>query len=250
MITTRLGTTDWATDLSMLSLLRDQAEDAALQREWEEARLQCKRRLAAFIEKTQGVRIPAHFLFDVMVKRIHEYKRQLLDVMYCIYRYQWIKSLAPAERKRVVPRAVIFGGKAAPSYHRAKNVIKLINNVSAVVNADKEVEEYLKVVFLPDYSVSIAELVIPAADITQHISTAGTEASGTRCLRASRMSVSNMKSALNGGLLVGTYDGATIEILQAIGAENAFVFGHSDAEIAAMRRTLKNGVWATTDDKA
>lgn len=123
MITTRLGTTDWATDLSMLSLLRDQAEDAALQREWEEARLQCKRRLAAFIEKTQGVRIPAHFLFDVMVKRIHEYKRQLLDVMYCIYRYQWIKSLAPAERKRVVPRAVFcrqcdLGRQRAPRHRR------------------------------------------------------------------------------------------------------------------------------------
>ena len=111
MITTRLGTTDWATDLSMLSLLRDQAEDAALQREWEEARLQCKRRLAAFIEKTQGVRIPAHFLFDVMVKRIHEYKRQLLDVMYCIYRYQWIKGMTEEERSHVVPRVVIFGGK-------------------------------------------------------------------------------------------------------------------------------------------
>ena len=180
MITARLGTDDWATDLGMLALLREHAEDAAFQKEWEEARLQCKLRLATYIEKTQGVRIPLHFVFDVMVKRMHEYKRQLLDVMYCVYRYEWIKSLTPAERKRVVPRAVIFGGKAAPSYYRAKNVIKLIHNVSRVVNSDQEVAEYLKVVFLPDYSVSIAELVIPAADITQHISTAGTEASGTR----------------------------------------------------------------------
>ena len=181
VITTRLGTTNWATNLQLLALRRDQADDPALQQEWEKARVLCKRRLAAFIAESQGIQVSEHFLFDVMIKRIHEYKRQLLDVLYCIYRYQWIKGLSPEERKSVVPRVVIFGGKAAPSYHRAKNIIKLINNVSEVVNGDADVAEYLKMVFIPDYSVSIAELVIPAADITQHISTAGTEASGTRC---------------------------------------------------------------------
>ena len=181
MITTRLGTTNWATNLQLLALLRDQADDSSLQQEWEKARVLCKRRLAAFIAESQGIQVSEHFLFDVMIKRIHEYKRQLLDVLYCIYRYQWIKGLSPEERNSVVPRVVIFGGKAAPSYHRAKNIIKLINNVSEVVNGDADVAEYLKMVFIPDYSVSIAELVIPAADITQHISTAGTEASGTRC---------------------------------------------------------------------
>lgn len=164
----------------MLTILREYAEDHQFQQEWNEARLVNKKRLVAFIEKTQHIIIPSHFLLDVMMKRFHEYKRQLLDAMYCIYRYQWIKSLSPTERKHVVPRAVIFGGKAAPSYHRAKNVIKLINNISEIVNKDEEVKDYLKVVFIPDYSVSIAEIVIPAADITQHISTAGTEASGTR----------------------------------------------------------------------
>ena len=181
VITTRLGTTNWTTNLQLLALLRDQADDPSLQQEWEKARVLCKRRLAAFIAESQGIQVSEHFLFDVMIKRIHEYKRQLLDVLYCIYRYQWIKGLSPEERKSVVPRVVIFGGKAAPSYHRAKNIIKLINNVSEVVNGDADVAEYLKMVFIPDYSVSIAELVIPAADITQHISTAGTEASGTRC---------------------------------------------------------------------
>lgn len=181
VITTRLGTTNWATNLQLLALLRDQADDPSLQQEWEKARVLCKRRLAAFIAESQSIQVSEHFLFDVMIKRIHEYKRQLLDVLYCIYRYQWIKGLSPEERKSVVPRVVIFGGKAAPSYHRAKNIIKLINNVSEVVNGDADVAEYLKMVFIPDYSVSIAELVIPAADITQHISTAGTEASGTRC---------------------------------------------------------------------
>ena len=186
VITTRLGTTSWATDLQALALLRDQADDLSLQQEWEKARVLCKRRLAAFIAESQGIQVSEHFLFDVMIKRIHEYKRQLLDVLYCIYRYQWIKGLSSEERKRVVPRVVIFGGKAAPSYHRAKNIIKLINNVSEVVNDDADVAEYLKMVFIPDYSVSIAELVIPAADITQHISTAGTEASGTRCALCER----------------------------------------------------------------
>ena len=180
VITDTLQTEEWAMNLKMLSLLSDHAEEREFQMQWEQAHSMAKKRLADFIEKTQGIQIPESFLFDVMVKRIHEYKRQLMNILYCIYRYRWIKGMTEEERKNVVPRVVIFGGKAAPSYHRAKNVIKLINNVSEVVNNDPEMVKYLRIVFIPDYSVSKAELIIPAADITQHISTAGTEASGTR----------------------------------------------------------------------
>ena len=180
VITDTLQTEEWAMNLKMLSLLSDHAEEPDFQMQWEQAHTMAKKRLADFIEKTQGIQIPESFLFDVMVKRIHEYKRQLMNILYCIYRYRWIKGMTEEERKNVVPRVVIFGGKAAPSYHRAKNVIKLINNVSEVVNNDPEMVKYLRIVFIPDYSVSKAELIIPAADITQHISTAGTEASGTR----------------------------------------------------------------------
>ena len=177
VITDTLQTEEWAMNLKMLSLLSDHAEEPEFQMQWEQAHTMAKKRLADFIEKTQGIQIPESFLFDVMVKRIHEYKRQLMNIL---YRYRWIKGMTEEERKNVVPRVVIFGGKAAPSYHRAKNVIKLINNVSEVVNNDPEMVKYLRIVFIPDYSVSKAELIIPAADITQHISTAGTEASGTR----------------------------------------------------------------------
>ena len=180
VITDTLQTEEWAMNLKMLSLLSDHAEEPEFQMQWEQAHTMAKKRLADFIEKTQGIQIPESFLFDVMVKRIHEYKRQLMNILYCIYRYRWIKGMTEEERKNVVPRVVIFGGKAAPSYHLAKNVIKLINNVSEVVNNDPEMVKYLRIVFIPDYSVSKAELIIPAADITQHISTAGTEASGTR----------------------------------------------------------------------
>ena len=180
VITDTLQTEEWAMNLKMLSLLSDHAEEPEFQMQWEQAHTMAKKRLADFIEKTQGIQIPESFLFDVMVKRIHEYKRQLMNILYCIYRYRWIKGMTEEERKNIVPRVVIFGGKAAPSYHRAKNVIKLINNVSEVVNNDPEMVKYLRIVFIPDYSVSKAELIIPAADITQHISTAGTEASGTR----------------------------------------------------------------------
>lgn len=180
VITDTLQTEEWAMNLKMLSLLSDHAEDPEFQMRWEQAHTKAKKRLVDFIEKTQGIHIPETFMFDVMVKRIHEYKRQLMNILYCIYRYRWIKGMTEEERKNVVPRVVLFGGKAAPSYHRAKNVIKLINNVSEVVNNDPVMADYLRIVFIPDYSVSKAELIIPAADITQHISTAGTEASGTR----------------------------------------------------------------------
>ena len=145
-----------------------------------------------------------------MCKRIHEYKRQSLNILGLIYRYIQLKKLTPAQRKQVVPRLSVFAGKAAPGYYIAKLIIRLINAVSKTISADKDVNEALTVVFLPDYSVGLAEIIIPANDISEHISTAGTEASGT----------SNMKFCLNGGLLLGTADGANIEIEEEVGEEN------------------------------
>lgn len=139
-------------------------------------------------------------MFDIQVKRIHEYKRQFMNILYVIWRYLWIKDLSPEERKSVVPRTVMFSGKAAPGYLNAKRIIKLINEVSYVVNNDNETKNYLKALFLPNYNVSNAEIIIPATELSQHISTAGTEASGT----------SNMKFVMNGSLIVGTMDGANV----------------------------------------
>jgi len=161
----------------------------------------------------------------VQVKRLHEYKRQTLNIFGVIHRYFALKSMTAEERKKVNPRVVFFAGKAAPGYYIAKLVIKLIVNVARVVNADPETKEYLEVYFIPDYSVSVAELLVPASNISQHISTAGTEASGT----------SNMKFCLNGGLLVGTVDGANIEIGEEIGEENVFFFGHLTPAVEDLR---------------
>lgn len=186
----------------MLQGLLKYIDDKAFQNEWKEVKLANKERLANYIRTTTGAEVNVNALFDVQVKRIHEYKRQTLNILGVIHRYTTLKSLSAVERKKANPRVVLFAGKAAPGYYMAKLTIRLIVNVSKIINADPETNEYLTVHFLPDYSVSLAEILIPASDISQHISTAGTEASGT----------SNMKFCLNGGLLLGTVDGANIEI--------------------------------------
>jgi len=171
------------------------------------------------------VKVNTRAMFDIQVKRLHEYKRQTLNIFGVIHRYLTLKAMTPAERTKVNPRVVFFAGKAAPGYYIAKLTIRLIVNAAKIINNDPETKEYLEVFFLPDYSVSLAELLVPASDISQHISTAGTEASGT----------SNMKFCLNGGLLLGTVDGANIEIAEEIGESNVFFFGHLTPAVEDLR---------------
>ena len=193
VITSWLDSDGWLTNLNMLEGLRPVADVPKLQDEWREVKVANKERLAKHIKAACGVTVSTSALFDVQVKRIHEYKRQQMNALYCIYRYKWIKSLTPAQKAAVVPRVTIFGGKSAPGYDMAKRIIRLIHRIGAVVNADPAVGDLFKVVFIPNYNVSLCEIIVPASDISQHISTAGMEASGT----------SNMKFAMNGGLIIG-----------------------------------------------
>jgi starch phosphorylase len=174
------------------------------------------------IHRSTAIRPDPDSLFDVQIKRFHEYKRQLLNVLHVVARYHDILANPTTDW---VPRTVVFAGKAASSYHAAKQIIRLINDVAAIINNDPIIADRLKVVFLPNYSVSLAEMIIPAADLSEQISTAGTEASGT----------SNMKFALNGALTIGTLDGATIEMRERVGDENMITFGLRSDEIASMR---------------
>ncbi len=212
----------WITDLDALQALEPAAQDAGLQQEFRRIKRANKERLAKVIRELTRVTVDPDTLFDVQVKRIHEYKRQLLNVLHIIHEYL---CLIEDHQAPTVPRTYIFAGKAAPGYWAAKQIIKLINNVRRVINTDARVHGQLRVVFLPDYRVSLAEKIIPAADLSEQISTAGTEASGT----------SNMKFALNGALTIGTLDGANIEIREAVGAENIFIFGLQAQEIHALR---------------
>jgi starch phosphorylase len=222
LIVSRIGE-GWVTDAAELRRLEPLADDPGFQAEWRRVKRENKERLARCIEAHCGVRVSPDSLFDCQVKRIHEYKRQLLNALHVLTTYHRIK----AEPGRSWPaRTVIFGGKAAPGYAQAKLIIRLVTAVADLVNADAEVGDRLKVVFLPNYGVSLAELIIPAADLSEQLSTAGTEASGT----------SNMKFALNGALTLGTLDGANVEIRDEVGEDNIFIFGLRVEEVRALRR--------------
>jgi starch phosphorylase len=205
-----------------LSALKALASDAQLGHDFRLVKRHNKERLAALIDSRLGIKVDPASLFDVQVKRIHEYKRQLLNVLQVVARYQAIVDKPDAHW---TPRTVIIAGKAASAYHMAKLIIQLTHDVAAVVNTDPRVADRLKLVFIPNYGVSLAEVIIPAADLSEQISTAGTEASGT----------GNMKFAMNGALTIGTWDGANIEMAQAMGQENMFVFGLRTEEVQKIK---------------
>ncbi len=222
LITDKL-TDKWATDLYDLKRLNSYADDASFRQEWDLIKRENKVHLAKIIFSEHEISVDPDSLFDCHVKRIHEYKRQLLNIMRVIHTYFQIKD---NPNKEWIPRTVIFSGKAAPGYFIAKKIIKLITSVANVINHDALVSQYLKIVFLENYRVSLAERIIPAADLSEQISTAGTEASGT----------GNMKFTLNGALTIGTLDGANIEILEEVGADNIFIFGLKIEEVEKLRK--------------
>jgi len=229
LITETIGD-DWVKDLDQLKKLRPLADDPAFRGRWQAVKLAAKEHLAAYILKHHCVAVDINSIFDCQVKRIHEYKRQLLNVLQIIAVYNRLKNGVSAE---IPARTFIFSGKSAPSYTMAKLIIRLINGVADVINDDPAINGKLKVIFLANYNVSLAEMIFPAADLSEQISTAGTEASGT----------GNMKFTLNGALTIGTLDGANIEIMEEVGVENIFIFGMNSEEVAAMRKNYYPKDW-------
>ncbi|CAM6060521.1 unnamed protein product [Sphagnum tenellum] len=226
VITKWLGSEDWVLHTEQLAGLRKFADNKELHKEWIAAKTARKEKLAVYIKDRTGYTVSPSSLFDIQVKRIHEYKRQLLNIMGVIYRYKKMKEMSAKDRKaKFVPRVCMFGGKAFATYWQAKRIVKLITDVSATINNDSEIGDLLKVIFIPDYNVSVAEVLIPASELSQHISTAGMEASGT----------SNMKFVMNGCILIGTLDGANVEIREEVGEDNFFLFGALAPEIAGLR---------------
>ncbi|MDE7212760.1 MAG: glycogen/starch/alpha-glucan family phosphorylase, partial [Lachnospiraceae bacterium] len=223
-VTDKIGS-DWITDLPHIDKLSVFADDEKCQREFMNIKYQNKVRLAAYIKEHNGVEVDPRSIFDVQVKRLHEYKRQLLNILHIMYLYNELKMKPDME---FYPRTFIFGAKASAGYRRAKAVIKLINSVADVINNDKSINGKIKVVFIENYRVSNAEWIFAAADVSEQISTASKEASGT----------GNMKFMLNGALTLGTMDGANVEIVEEVGKENAFIFGLSSDEVIAYE---KNG---------
>lgn len=228
-ITKHIGT-GWITKLDELKKLEALEKDEEALKEINTIQYKNKERLACFIEQTMGIKLDPHAIFDCQVKRIHEYKRQLLNALHIMHQYL---SFVEDGITPIHPKVYIFGGKAAPSYDFAKLTIKLINNIAQIVNNDKRLKDQLKVAFIPDYKVSNAELIIPAADVSEQISTAGFEASGT----------SNMKLAMNGALTVGTLDGANVEILREVGEENFYLFGLTAEEVAERHLNNSHHPW-------
>ena len=221
LITKKIGPA-WVRNLEELRRLEEFAEDAAFHRDWRRVKLMNKRALAALIKERTGVAVSPESLFDIQVKRLHEYKRQHLNVLHIITLYNRLKR---QPQQDITPRTFIFGGKAAPGYFMAKLIIKLITSVAEVVNNDPDVKDRLKVVFFPDFTVKNGQLIYPAADLSEQISAAGKEASGT----------GNMKFAMNGALTIGTLDGANVEIREEVGPENFFLFGLTAEEVADLR---------------
>jgi len=213
---------NWITQLTELKKIEPLATDSAFQQAWYEVKQNNKQRLSDLVLRETGVKLGIESMFDVQVKRIHEYKRQLLNVLHVIHLYAKIKR---GDTDNWTNRSVIFGGKAAPGYVMAKNIIKLINNVAQIVNSDPDVGDKLKVVYFPNYRVSAMEVICPGTDLSEQISTAGKEASGT----------GNMKFMMNGALTIGTLDGANVEIREAVGDENFFLFGLQTPEVEALR---------------
>jgi starch phosphorylase len=218
LITRRIGDR-WIADLEHeLARLEPLALDSGFQQEWQEVKARNKRSLAVLLKDRTGTVVDPESLFDIQVKRFHEYKRQHLNVLYLVSLYNRLRQGAATH---ATPRTVIFGGKAAPGYRMAKLIIKLINAVAAAINRDPAVANLLKVVFVPDFNVTVGQQVYPGADLSEQISTAGKEASGT----------GNMKFAMNGALTIGTLDGANVEIREAVGSENFFLFGLTAEEV-------------------
>ena len=230
-VTKKLGTKEWITDLSLMSGLKKYAEDETAREEFMEIKLRNKERLAKYILEHNGIEVDPKSIFDVQVKRLHEYKRQLLNILHVMYLYNKIKE---HPEMSFYPRTYIFGAKASAGYIRAKEIIKLINSVADVVNNDRSINGKLKVVFIEDYKVSNAEWIFAAADVSEQISTASKEASGT----------GNMKFMLNGAPTIGTMDGANVEIVEEVGEENAFIFGLSSDEVMNFE---KNGGYEPYD---
>jgi starch phosphorylase len=218
LITREIGD-QWIAELEELQRLEPLAADSGFQREWRGVKADNKRVLAAMIKDRTGIVVDPESLFDIQVKRLHEYKRQHLNVLYLVTLYNRLRRGAPGA---ATPRTVIFGGKAAPGYRMAKLIIRLINGIAGVINQDPKVSHLLRVVFLPDFNVKNSQRVYPAADLSEQISTAGKEASGT----------GNMKFAMNGALTIGTLDGANVEIRDAVGHENFFLFGLTAEQVA------------------
>jgi len=221
LITETIGD-GWLTDLSLLKKLVPYADDKAFCKRWQQIKLNAKQKLIALKKQEHDIDLNVNALFDVQVKRIHEYKRQLLNVLHVIHLYDRIKR---GDTANWTDRCVLVGGKAAPGYYMAKKIIKLINNVGNVINNDPDVGDRLKLIFLPNYRVSAMEIICPGADLSEQISTAGKEASGT----------GNMKFMMNGAITIGTLDGANIEILEEVGNENFFLFGLTEEQVEAGR---------------
>lgn len=222
LITEQIGH-DWVSDFSQISQLRAKFDNSAFIKKWQLVKLSNKQKLVKLVQETTGVEFDATMMFDVQVKRIHEYKRQLLNILHVIHLYERIRA---GETEGLTPRCILIGGKAAPGYFMAKLIIRLINHVADAINNDPRAKSYLRVAFIPNYNVTAMETICPATDLSEQISTTGKEASGT----------GNMKFMMNGALTIGTLDGANIEISEAVGLDNFFLFGAQAEQLESIRQ--------------